>query len=782
MNGHTTRNTAVALSLLLIALSGCKNQFFDAFFPKAAPADGSATMVTLRIGATDSLSVKSASRSIMPSTGAIDGYDLYGAKTGGTQTLLKTFASLTGATISLEAGTWDFTLKARKDAATVILLGSKSSVVLSESTVSVDFTLATLSSGKGSVEVTVNWTSPSTVASVVASIGGIDEAAPLTITGSGPYSIKFNTDLDPGTYLVSFRFLDSNSKKVLVYSEGATIVPLLLSSITTSLSETDFNTVPSKPTGVTVTTAPNIINASSVTGLTVAWTDESDNETGFNIYLSSNTTTPAASVLAGVTTWTNSSASTTRGGTTSSYYVTAVNGFGSSSRQSSPVSGTAPFLISYGLGYTPAGSAPAAAEVAPSGNATLPTPPSRDGYDFSGWYYGAAQLTSGTSVTASKTYAAKWTLVTYLITYTLNGGANPSYNPTNYDVTAGKGLSPPTTTILGYEGSWCSDSTLTSTVDVIPKGSTGNKALYAKWTAIPYTITYELDGGTSPSSPSNPTTYTVSTSNITLLDLTKDKSAFEGWYGFDDFSGTRVTSIVKGTSGDKILYAKFAWTGPDQIAENLSTSKGAYTDSTVTDQLVRITKEEYALIASDSYLIPRGTGLAAFDENTSAALIGSTSNKYTFTTDWDTAPFTSSFPDYGWGNGYVIAFKYVPGTKYGANYSPSIRGVYGNNDTKTVTSLSTSCIVGSVNGDSGNGIMYFAIKKPSTAIPYRAKLAVSTNSFSVAYGPEGSVKIYYRNTTDSLIDSDWNLSSSAPNFSNTGYPLYQVLTTKSVKW
>lgn len=75
-----------------------------------------------------------------------------------------------------------------------------------------------------------------------------------------------------------------------------------------------------------------------------------------------------------------------------------------------------------------------------------------------------------------------------------------------------------------------------------------------------YKIEYELDGGTNASS--NPTTYTAGTETFALADATREGYRFDGWYKESSFT-TKVTQIVKGSTGDITLYAK--WTKLESI-------------------------------------------------------------------------------------------------------------------------------------------------------------------------------------------------------------------------
>ena len=88
-----------------------------------------------------------------------------------------------------------------------------------------------------------------------------------------------------------------------------------------------------------------------------------------------------------------------------------------------------------------------------------------------------------------------------------------------------------------------------------------NITLYAGWEAIEYTITYHLDGGTNNSS--NPSTYKI-TDYVIFSDPKKDGYEFGGWYEDSSFSGNQITSIPKGSTGNRELYAK--WTKKEPSA------------------------------------------------------------------------------------------------------------------------------------------------------------------------------------------------------------------------
>ena len=146
-------------------------------------------------------------------------------------------------------------------------------------------------------------------------------------------------------------------------------------------------------------------------------------------------------------------------------------------------------------------------------------------------------------------------MISYTITYTLNGGTNNAGNPASYTVaSAAITLADPTR--AGYTfGGWYTDAGLTTPGSTIPAGSTGNKAFWAKWTVISYTITYTLNSGTN--NASNPTSYTVASAAITLADPTRTGYTFGGWYTDAELT-TPGNTIPTGSTGDKAFWAKWA--------------------------------------------------------------------------------------------------------------------------------------------------------------------------------------------------------------------------------
>jgi uncharacterized repeat protein (TIGR02543 family) len=159
--------------------------------------------------------------------------------------------------------------------------------------------------------------------------------------------------------------------------------------------------------------------------------------------------------------------------------------------------------------------------------------PERVGYAFTGWYFSPTDTTPFVydpltfSLKTLKVYA-KWNVITYNITYNLDGGVNGN-NPSIYDIEDGV-LNLEDAVKEGYVfNGWYRESSYTTSVSSINANELKDITLYAKFTINTYTITFDSDGGSLVSSitqdfntaitnPSNPTRvgYTFTGWNITI--------------------------------------------------------------------------------------------------------------------------------------------------------------------------------------------------------------------------------------------------------------------------
>ncbi len=214
-----------------------------------------------------------------------------------------------------------------------------------------------------------------------------------------------------------------------------------------------------------------------------------------------------------------------------------------------------PYTIKYNLdgGYYAGASNPEKYTIE---DAFVLSNPTKRGYDFGGWFSDSNFNTSVTEITAGTTgdkeFWAKWTPVTYKITYNLNGGTYKTgeSNPDKYTVETNTiVLKKPEKT--GFTFSKWTDAN-GNTVTQIINGSIGDMVLTANWASDSYVITYELDGGTN--NAENPETYTISDTPIELKNPVKTGYVFDGW------TGNKVVNneIVAGTTGHITVTAN--WT------------------------------------------------------------------------------------------------------------------------------------------------------------------------------------------------------------------------------
>ena len=208
-------------------------------------------------------------------------------------------------------------------------------------------------------------------------------------------------------------------------------------------------------------------------------------------------------------------------------------------------------------------------------NVTVPT---KNGYTFADWDSELPAI-----FTENVTYTATWTANVYTVKFDANGGnGNMGNQAFTYDVE--KALSANVFTRVGYTfAGWATTAngeteyTNGKTVSNLTADNNGEVTLYAVWTAVTYTITYELNDGEN--AQSNPANYTVETGTITLADATKEKTAFCGWYIDESFTNP-ITKIEKGSTGNIILYAKW-WDSTDFVYVEGATIEGKISDSEI---------------------------------------------------------------------------------------------------------------------------------------------------------------------------------------------------------
>lgn len=217
-----------------------------------------------------------------------------------------------------------------------------------------------------------------------------------------------------------------------------------------------------------------------------------------------------------------------------------------------------------------------------------------EGHSFDGWYIDEDLTILYKEIffpTSDITLYAKWVINQYTINFDSNGGNLLSSITQDYGTTI---LKPENPTRDGYTFvGWNQD---------IPSFMPAeNLELVAIWNPISYDIEYQLFGGTNNNK--NPIIYTVETPNIILEMPTKEGHSFLGWYDNEDHLGTSVDIIAIGSTGKKVLYAKWAI---NQYLIQFDTQDGTVIPSIIQDYNTPITapitpfREGYTFIGWDT--------------------------------------------------------------------------------------------------------------------------------------------------------------------------------------
>lgn len=173
--------------------------------------------------------------------------------------------------------------------------------------------------------------------------------------------------------------------------------------------------------------------------------------------------------------------------------------------------------------------------------------PTRTGYTFAGWSGTGLSGSSNKTVTIKKgstgnrTYTANWTARTYSVTLNGNGGSGGTAL-NSYTYAVGADL-PADWKKTGYTfAGWYDNQSFNgAAVDKIAANATGNKTFYAKWTIVPYTVTFDYQGATSGNVTGN-ITVTYGSAYSTLPTPQKTGYTFKGWYTQTGGGGSKITA------------------------------------------------------------------------------------------------------------------------------------------------------------------------------------------------------------------------------------------------
>lgn len=184
--------------------------------------------------------------------------------------------------------------------------------------------------------------------------------------------------------------------------------------------------------------------------------------------------------------------------------------------------------------------------------------PTKTGYSFDGWYDNEQfsgskieQIAQGSSGT--KHYYAKWVATQFDVAFILYDGIGA----TNFSYTiedAARTLPIPTRDGFTFGGWYLTNQFTGEAVTSIAAGSSGHRTFHAKWNAIVYTITYELNQGSFGGS--YPQSFTAE-SAVDLVAPSRVGFSFLGWFDNEALAGSPVEVIAEGHVGSVHLYAKW---------------------------------------------------------------------------------------------------------------------------------------------------------------------------------------------------------------------------------
>lgn len=146
-------------------------------------------------------------------------------------------------------------------------------------------------------------------------------------------------------------------------------------------------------------------------------------------------------------------------------------------------------------------------------------------------------------------------------TVTFYDGTTELTAPAQQIVLKGAAASAPTDnpTKTGYTFSkWVTADGGSTEYDFANETVTGKTLVYAGWTPVTYTITYDLAGGTLPAGKTNPADYTIETVDFTLQNPERTGYTFAGWSGTGLTANSTTVTISKGSTGNREYTAN--WT------------------------------------------------------------------------------------------------------------------------------------------------------------------------------------------------------------------------------
>ena len=333
----------------------------------------------------------------------------------------------------------------------------------------------------------------------------------------------------------------------------------------------------------------------------------------------------------------------------------------------------------------------------------------------------------------------------YTISYTLNGGKNHADNPILYRKGEEVVLKNASRTGYTFAG-WYTESTFQNKITKISTTTSGNIALYAKWTVNKYSVKFDKNSGAS-GTMANKTGMKYGTTYTLTANAYKRKGyTFAGWNTKADGTGTAYADNAKvknltATNGKTItLYAqwrkiKYTITYKLNNGKNSTSNPASYYVTTATITLKNPTRKGYTFKGwySDSKLTKPVTQIAT----------GSTGNKI-FYAKWGATKYTVTYKLNGGKNNTKnpAAYWITSSTKYLKNPTRkgyTFKGWYSDSKlTKKVTQITA--------GSTGNKTFYAKWGATKYTVTYKLNGGKNNTKNPTAYWITSSTK-YLKNPT-----------------------------------
>ena len=262
--------------------------------------------------------------------------------------------------------------------------------------------------------------------------------------------------------------------------------------------------------------------------------------------------------------------------------------------------------------------------------------PFKEHYSFVNWTYNGSAVTEiNASWATDIELVANWKAYGYSITYNLDGGTNNSSNPTTHGIESNAiTLAQPTKngyTFIGWTGSNGNIPEITVT---IPAGNTENLTYNANWSLNTYTITYVLNGGTNNSS--NPSSYTVLDSTITLANPTREHYDFKGWKN----GNSTITKIYTSNAQNYTLTATWA---PHNYSITYNLDGGTNNSNNPTTHTVESDEITLGDPTRDGYTFIGWTGSNGNNPSTSVVIGAGNTDDLSYTANWSLNTYSITY-------------------------------------------------------------------------------------------------------------------------------------------